>query len=100
MRVCKLSRATSNLLCFRASIALSNRTLSGCLEPRLASGFCTFLLVQEMAHARGTTMPQAITNRRNITYPNPLDADCIQTWKSRRIIFYKGYHLELDLLEG
>src|SRR5208283_3373945 len=42
--VCKLSRATSNLLCFMASMARSNSTLSGCLESTLAIGFCAFLL--------------------------------------------------------
>src|SRR5207245_11139948 len=31
---------------FRASMARSNNTLSGCLEPILASGLLTFLLVQ------------------------------------------------------
>src|SRR5215472_10698110 len=42
-------RATSKRLCFNASMARSNRTLSGCLEPTLASGLLTFLLVQAVA---------------------------------------------------
>src|SRR5208337_822550 len=44
--VCKLSRATSNLLCFMASMARSYSTLSGCLELTLAIGLTDFLLVQ------------------------------------------------------
>src|SRR5271166_6056423 len=39
-------RATSKRLCLIASIALSKSTLSGCLEPTLASGLTDFLLVQ------------------------------------------------------
>src|SRR6266513_4611118 len=46
MSVCKVIRATSKRLCFIASMARSNRTLSGCLDPTLASGLLTFLLVQ------------------------------------------------------
>ena len=42
-------RATSKRLCFMASMARSNRTLSGCLEPTFASGLLTFLLVQATA---------------------------------------------------
>src|SRR5215468_4551865 len=46
MSVCRVMRATSKRLCFIASMARSNRTLSGCLEPTFASGLLTFLLVQ------------------------------------------------------
>src|SRR5271169_6273277 len=38
-------RATSKRLCFIASMALSNNTLSGCFEPTLARGLTDFLLV-------------------------------------------------------
>src|SRR5215831_4734450 len=45
-------RATSNRLCFMASMARSNNTLSGCLEPTSAKGLLTFLFVQALARAR------------------------------------------------
>src|SRR5262249_3419672 len=45
-------RATSKRLCFIASMARSNRTLSGCLEPTFASGLLTFLLVQAAQYIR------------------------------------------------
>src|SRR5215468_1362381 len=51
MSVCRVMRATSKRLCFIASMARSNSTLSGCLEPTLASGLLTFLLVQPMLSA-------------------------------------------------
>src|ERR1700739_3489663 len=59
-------RATSKRLCFIASMALSNRTLSGCLEATLARGFLDFLLVQ--AAVMSSSMPSnAIKEfRRNI----------------------------------
>src|SRR6267143_1586965 len=44
--VCSVMRATSKRLCFMASMALSKRTLSGCLEPTLDSGLTDFLFVQ------------------------------------------------------
>src|SRR4029077_19334666 len=49
--VCSVIRATSKRLCFMASMARSNRTLSGCFEPTFASGLLTFLLVQPTANA-------------------------------------------------
>src|SRR5690348_4973342 len=51
-----------------ASMARSNSTLSGCLEPTLASGFCTFLLVQATARAKRATTAEIVSKRRNITY--------------------------------
>src|SRR5271165_176716 len=51
IRVCSVMRATSKRLCFMASMERSNRTLSGCLEPTLASGLLTFLLVQAAVKA-------------------------------------------------
>src|SRR5664279_1583 len=65
IRVCRLSRATSYLLCFIASMARSNSTLSGCLELMLAMGFWTFLLL----HPRVSSMAaieNAMMTRRNI----------------------------------
>src|SRR2546427_7180766 len=65
MSVCKVIRATSKRLCFIASIARSNKTLSGCLDPTLASGLLTFLLVQATVKARvASNMNTAI--RRSI----------------------------------
>src|SRR5262245_56326304 len=63
--VCKVKRATSNLLCLSASMARSNKTLSGCLESTLAIGLLTFLFVQAALNAK---MPSKITTgkRRNI----------------------------------
>ena len=43
--VCSVMRATSKRLCFMASMARSNNTLSGCFDPTLASGFTDFLFV-------------------------------------------------------
>src|ERR1039457_1115808 len=65
IRVCKLSRATSYLLCFIASMARSNSTLSGCFESMWAMGFWTFLLL----HPRVSSMAaieNAMMTRRNI----------------------------------
>src|ERR1700730_12355421 len=39
-------RATSKRLCLIASMARSNKTLSGCFDPTLASGLTDFLFVQ------------------------------------------------------
>src|SRR5258708_36244466 len=49
-----------------ASMALSNRTLSGCFEPTLASGFTDFLLVHAMVET--SSMPNTAINgiRRDI----------------------------------
>src|SRR6478672_2655792 len=55
--VCRVRRATSKRLCRMASIALSNRTLSGCLEPTPASGLTDFLLVQ--APVRASSRPNS-----------------------------------------
>src|ERR1035437_821447 len=67
IRVCRLSRATSYLLCFIASRARSNSTLSGCFELRLAIGFWTFLFL--LLHPRVSSMAaieNAMMTRRNI----------------------------------
>src|SRR5437588_10275108 len=68
MSVCRVMRATSNLLCFRASMARSNSTLSGCLEPTSASGLFTFWLVHETANNSESTSPSTAIERRIITY--------------------------------
>src|SRR5208283_2558344 len=44
-------RATSKRLCFMASMARSNSTLSGCFDPTLASGFTDFLFVHATVNA-------------------------------------------------
>src|SRR5450755_2327854 len=53
-------RDTSKRLCFIASIARSNSTLSGCFDPTLASGFTDFLFVhatvKASSNARSTTI--------------------------------------------
>src|SRR6266851_947107 len=66
IKVCSVMRATSKRLCFIASMALSNSTLSGCLEPTLAKGLTDFLLVQ--AAVTSSNMPTTATKelRRNI----------------------------------
>src|ERR1700752_1628640 len=58
-------RATSKRLCFMASMARSNRTLSGCFEPTFARGLLTFLFVQA---AQKSSAPRRITTeiRRDI----------------------------------
>src|SRR4051794_22085267 len=68
MRVCRLRRATSYLFFFIASMARSNRTLSGCLESTWASGFLTFLLVHATAEIITNPSSIAIITRRNIPY--------------------------------
>src|SRR5437660_9632298 len=45
IRVCSVIRETSKRLCFMASMARSNSTLSGCFDPTFASGLTDFLLV-------------------------------------------------------
>src|SRR5450631_4087803 len=66
MRVWRVRRATSKRLCRMASMALSNRTLSGCFDPTPASGFTDFLLVQAMVST--SSMPNTTINgiRRDI----------------------------------
>src|ERR1700731_65304 len=59
-------RATSKRLCFIASMALSNRTLSGCLELTLARGFLDFLLVQADVMSSSTPNNAIKEFRRNI----------------------------------
>src|ERR1700687_5936250 len=68
IRVCRLRRATSYLLCFIASMARSNSALSGCFESMLAIGFWTVLLLLWL-HPRVSSMAaieNAMMTRRNI----------------------------------
>src|SRR5438105_88481 len=65
-------RATSKRLCLSASIARSNSTLSGCLEPTLASGFWTFLLVQAAVRASSSPNSRTTVLRHNIKTPEEL----------------------------
>src|SRR5216683_5293425 len=58
--VCKVMRATSKRLCLIASMALSKRTLSGCLDPMFASGLTDFLLVQ--AAVMSSNVPSTAMN--------------------------------------
>src|ERR1041385_8410622 len=78
-----VKRATSNLLCLSASMARSNRTLSGCFESTLAIGLLTFLLVQATQSAK---MPSRIKTgiRRNIREP-------------REIIYLRSTYQETDV---
>src|ERR1700694_3046672 len=66
MRVCSVMRATSKRLCFMASMALSKRTLSGCLELTLDSGLIDFLFVE--AAVINNSIPKNASNgfRRDI----------------------------------
>src|SRR5205807_556551 len=66
MSVCRVMRAWSKRLCFICSIARSNRTLSGCLEPTLASGLFTFLLVQAAVKNSNMTSDAINGVRRDI----------------------------------
>src|ERR1700751_5594743 len=74
-------RATSKRLCFIASIARSNRTLSGCFEPTLARGLLTFLLVQAAVNA-SSAPNTAMTGRRRIigTSEKRFPASARQAW--------------------
>src|SRR5580692_7410247 len=66
MRVCSDNRATSKRLCFMASMARSNRTLSGCFESTFAIGLVTFLFVPQ-AKVKASTLKRRITGiRRDI----------------------------------
>src|SRR5271156_1326798 len=62
-------RATSKRLCFIASMALSNRTLSGCFDPTPAKGLTDFLLVQPTVSA-STTPRTAIDEIRDDIKPS------------------------------
>src|ERR1700734_3652992 len=66
IKVCSVIRATSKRLCFIASMALSNSTLSGCFDPTLASGLTDFLLVQPTVSASNTASAAINENRRDI----------------------------------
>src|SRR5258708_6935293 len=59
-------RATSKRLCFIASIARSNKTLSGCFDPTLAKGLTDFLLVQATVIASNRPSTGMIELRRDI----------------------------------
>src|ERR1700733_297893 len=66
IKVCSVMRATSKRLCFIASMALSNSTLSGCFDPTLANGLTAFLLVQPTVSASRMASPAINENRRDI----------------------------------
>src|ERR1700734_3767428 len=59
-------RATSKRLCFMASMALSNSTLSGCFDPTFASGLTAFLLVQATVNISSTPETATSEIRRDI----------------------------------
>src|ERR1700761_9097698 len=83
MRVCRVTRATSYLPCFIASMARSNSTLSGCLESTFAIGLVTFLLMQPVAASRAAPMEIAMSARRNIptTFSKPQNQSGSQPWE-------------------
>src|SRR5208282_5634369 len=62
--VCSVIRATSKRLCFMASMARSNSTLSGCFDPTLASGFTDFLLVHATVSASSNASRTKLEFRR------------------------------------
>src|SRR5271167_567334 len=66
IKVCSVMRATSKRLCFIASMALSNSTLSGCFDPTLASGFTDFLLEQATVSASSNASTAINETRRDI----------------------------------
>src|ERR1700691_1759906 len=59
-------RATSKRLCFIASMALSNNTLSGCFDPTLARGLTDFLLLQATVAASNMPNTAISETRRDI----------------------------------
>src|ERR1700752_3296936 len=63
-------RATSKRLCFIASMARSNRTLSGCFESTFAIGLLTFLFVQATV-TKSTPQRKISGIRRDIKTSNP-----------------------------
>src|SRR5664279_4211298 len=81
IRVCRLSRATSYLLCFIASMARSNSTLSGCFELTLAIGFWTFLLLHPKVSSIAA-IETAMMTRRNIL--NTSGKYCVHAGMTRR----------------
>src|SRR5580700_1458780 len=70
IKVCSVMRATSKRLCFIASMALSNSTLSGCFVPTLANGLTDFLLVQPTVSASKMASAAINENRRDIKTSN------------------------------
>src|SRR5438046_869106 len=68
MRVCRDKRATSNLLCFNASIARSKRTLSGCLESTFAIGL-EVLFLQPVPMATSASKMTSNVKRRDMVTP-------------------------------
>src|SRR5580704_9748005 len=58
-------------------MALSNRPLSGCLEPTLASGLTDFLLVQPTVSASATPSTAISGIRRDI---KPQEKSCLSPW--------------------
>src|SRR5215471_21083931 len=66
IRVWRVRRATSKRLWRIASMALSKRTLSGCLEPIPAKGLTDFLFVQAAVRASITPSSAIHTVRRDM----------------------------------
>src|ERR1039457_634357 len=71
--VCSVIRDTSKRLCFIASIARSNSTLSGCFDPTFASGFTDFLLVHATVSTSSNARSTTIEFRRieDLKVPSP-----------------------------
>src|SRR5260370_40328375 len=62
--VCSVIRETSKRLCFMASMARSNSTLSGCFDPTFASGFTDFLLVHATVNVSSSPSNTKLEFRR------------------------------------
>src|SRR3954470_14063714 len=62
INVWNVSRATSYWRCSNASEARSNKTLSGCLESRFASGFSTLFLCEQPPRMTANVMTTVIAD--------------------------------------
>src|SRR5216683_266416 len=66
--VCSVILDTSKRLCFMASMARSNSTLSGCFEPTFASGFTDFLFVHATVNVSSSPRSAKLKFRRIIQH--------------------------------
>src|ERR1700693_5573806 len=110
--VCSVIRDTSKRLCFIASMARSNSTLSGCFDPTFASGFTDFLFVHATVNASSSPRSTKIEFRRIIQHlkflinsrrdgrpGRPASLHSLQTRASRRFQQRLGIYLRIALAE-
>src|SRR5579885_509274 len=99
MRVCRVMRATSKRLCFSASMARSNNTLSGCLEPTLERGLLTFLLVQATLQSSAPSRTTTETKRDIRTSGENLPG-CARPGRRRNCSYANGSNFQQRGLGG